>query len=273
MPLFFKLLHKVAPIEIIAHRVIWAVPILLVILAFRKQLGEYRSGFAHWSSLRWMILSSILISINWLVYVYAVNAGEVLAASLGYYLNPLVNILLGTVFLKERLNRTQWMAVAIAGLAVLLLAYGALSTLWLSVTLACSFGIYGLVRKLAPIGAVPGLAVETSLLLPIALMAALYFHGQPAHFGWGSTSTISLLLMAGGLITAIPLLLFATAARRMPYSVIGFIQYIGPTIQFLLALFLYHEPLSGARLIAFLLIWVALCVFSYDAIRRMRTAT
>lgn len=256
-------------LEIIAHRVMWAVPFLLVIMAARRQLREYWSALVHWATLRWMLVSATLISVNWLIYVWAVNGGQILAASLGYFLNPLLNILLGTVFLNEKLNRVQWTAVGVAAAGVAVLATGALDTLWISLSLAGTFGLYGLVRKLAPTGAVPGLGVETSLLLPVALVGAWWFAGDPSP-GWGSDGYTSFILAAGGAVTAVPLLLFATAARRMPYSVLGFIQYIGPSIQFLLGVFVYGETLSGARLVCFVLIWAALAIFSWDALRRMR---
>jgi chloramphenicol-sensitive protein RarD len=272
LPVFFKQVEGVPPIEIIAHRVAWAVPFLLVIMALRKQLGEYRAALTNWDSLRWMLVSAALISVNWFIYVWAVNSGHILAASLGYFLNPLLNILLGTLFLKESLGRTQWVAVGIASVGVAILAVAALGSLWISVSLAASFGIYGLVRKLAPTGAVPGLGVETTLLLPLALGGIWWFSMDTAP-GWGSNDYTDFILVAGGAVTAIPLLLFATAARRMPYSVLGFIQYVGPTIQFLLGYFVYNEELSGVRLACFGLIWLALAVFSWDALRRMRLGT
>jgi chloramphenicol-sensitive protein RarD len=276
LPLFFKQLTGVSPLEIIAHRVIWAVPLLLVIVAMRHQLRETWGAISAWTSVRWMLVSAILISANWLIYVFAVNSGHILAASLGYYFNPLLNIVMGTLFLGERLNRIQWVAVGIAGIAATVLAFGALDTMGISLSLAASFCLYGFVRKLAPVGAVPGLTIETILLWPIAMGVAYYFGQHPAdiagHRGWGSDTRITLLLITGGVVTAIPLLLFATAARRMAYSTLGFIQYIGPTIQFLLGVFLYREPLSRARILAFILIWSALALFSYDAIRRMRSA-
>jgi chloramphenicol-sensitive protein RarD len=271
MPLFFKQLAGVPAGEIISHRVIWAVPLLLVIMALRGQLSEYRAALTTWATLRWMLLSSILMSSNWLIYVWAVNSGQIVSASLGYYFNPLMNILVGTLFLGERLNRTQWVAVGIAALAAAVLAAGALGTLWISFTLGFSFCIYGLVRKMAPIGSVPGLAVETTLLLPVAIVAAYYFAHDRVTPGWGGDARIMLLLVAGGALTATPLLLFATAARRMNYSMMGFFQYIGPTIQFLLGVFLYKEHLSPARIVAFGLIWSALALFSWDAVRRVRT--
>lgn len=270
LPVFFKLLADVPAPEIIAHRVIWAVPLLILILVFRGQMKEYRDVLAKWALLRWMLASASLISVNWLVYVWAVNNGQILAASFGYYLNPLLNIMMGTIFLKERLNQTQMLAVGVAIAGVLVMAAGAFDTLWISIALAASFCAYGLVRKMAPVGSVPGLAIETSLLLPVAMAGAFWFAWQGPHTGWGSDSNTTWLLAAGGAVTAIPLLLFATAARRLNYSTMGFIQYLAPTIQFLCGVLLYNEPLTGARIVSFGLIWLALTIFSFDALRRMR---
>jgi chloramphenicol-sensitive protein RarD len=276
MPVFFKQMSAVPALEIIAHRIVWAVPLLIAIMAVRRQLGEYLGVLASWNLLRWMLASGALISVNWLVYVWAVNNGHILAASFGYYLNPLLNILMGTAFLGERLNRTQVLAVAVAAIGVMVMGAGALDTLWVSLSLAASFCAYGLVRKMAPVGAVPGLAVETTLLLPIAMAAAFWFAwgagGLGQHPGWGSDARTTWLLVAGGAITAIPLLLFATAARRMSYSALGFIQYLAPTLQFLCGVLIYNEPLTTPRMVSFALIWLALAIFSWDAIRRMRGA-
>lgn len=270
LPLFFKQMDGVPPLEIVAQRVIWAVPLLIIIMWFRKQLPEFFGIFRQWNVLRWMFLTAFLISINWLIYVWAVNNGQIVGASLGYYLNPLLNILAGTMFLGERLNRQQWLAVGIAAFAVAILAVGAFGTLWISLTLASSFCLYGLVRKTAPVGAVPGLAIETVLLFPAAFFAAAYVGENDPASGWAAGGMIMALLISGGVITAVPLLLFATAARRMNYSVLGFIQYIAPTIQFFLGIFLYGEKLSPIRLAAFALIWLALAIFSWDALRRLR---
>ncbi len=270
MPVFFRQLAAVPALEIIAHRVIWAVPLLLIIMAFRKQLGEYRDALARWSLLRWLLASAALISANWLIYVWAVNNGQILAASFGYYLNPLLNIMMGTIFLKERLNQTQLLAVGIAALGVAVMGIGALDTLWISLSLAASFCAYGLVRKMAPTGAVPGLAIETTLMLPMAMAGSFWFALGGPHVGWGSDLATTWLLVAGGAVTAIPLLLFAVAARRMSYTALGFVQYLAPTLQFLCGVLLYDEPLTMARIISFALIWMALAVFSWDAIARMR---
>ena len=273
MPVFFKQLAAVPALEIIAHRVIWAVPLLIAIMAFRRQLGEYWGALARWSMLRWMLASAALISVNWLIYVWAVNNGQILAASFGYYLNPLFNIMMATIFLKEKLNRTQVIAVGIAAVGVLVMGAGSIDTLWISIALAASFCAYGLVRKFAPVGAVPGLAIETSLILPVAMAVAFWYAYSGPHPGWGSDPNITWLLVAGGAVTAIPLLLFAVAARRMGYATLGFIQYLAPTIQFLCGWLLYDEPLTTARLVSFGLIWVALAIFSWDALRRATART
>jgi chloramphenicol-sensitive protein RarD len=272
MPVFFKLLSAVPALEIIAHRVIWAVPLLILILIFRGQMREYRDVLARWALLRWMLASALLISINWLIYVWAVNNERILAASFGYYLNPLLNIMMGTIFLKETLNQAQKVAVGVAAIGVVVMGAGTLDSVWISIALATSFCAYGLVRKMAPVGAVPGLAIETSLLLPVAMGGAFWFAYQGPHPGWGSDSDTTWLLVAGGFITAIPLLLFAISARRLDYTTMGFIQYLAPTLQFLCGVLLYNESLTAVHIASFGLIWLALAIFSADAVRRMRSA-
>lgn len=272
VPLFFALLKTVPAVEVLAQRILWAMPLCIAIMAYRGQLHEYRAAFRDWKTIRILIASSALITINWLVYIYSINSGHVLAASLGYYLNPLVNVMLGMLFLGERLSKLQALAVAIAGVGVAILLAGALDTLWISLTLAFSFGTYGLLRKLAPVGSVPGLAVETTLLFPLSLVAAIYFIRSGDGVGFAANSHDTLLLIAGGAVTAIPLLFFAVAARLMSYAALGFVQYLAPSIAFLLSLFVFHEPLDAARLGCFLLIWTSIAVFSFDMWRKMRAA-
>lgn len=268
LPIFFKQIAHVPAFEIVAHRIVWAVPLLLVIMAYRRQLGEYLSILRSWKILRWLGLSALLILANWSVYVWGVNSGQILAVALGYYLNPLLNVLLGTVFLGEKLTQRQWIAVGLAAVAVAVLAAGAFSTLWISLIAAGSFCLYGLVRKLTPVGAVPGLAVETTLLLPVAMAAAYWFAFQPdAPTGWVSDERTMLYLMLGGALTIAPLTMFAFAARRMDYSLLGFCQYIAPSLHFLVGVVLYREELSDVRLIAFGLIWTGLILFSIDALK------
>jgi len=215
-----------------------------------------------------LTISALLISVNWLVYIYAVTSGHIVAASLGYFLNPLLNVLLGYLFLSERLGKLQIIAVILAGLGVAILAMEALDTLWISVTLALSFGLYGLVRKTAPVESLPGLSVETMLLAPLAIAYAIWIYQTGPGTGWGSSANMTVLLMLGALVTAVPLLLFGSATRKIGYGTIGFIQYIGPTIQFLFGVLVYGETLSAAIIICFVLIWIALAIFSWDMIRQ-----
>lgn len=270
VPLFFKLLSSVPPAEVLAQRIVWSLPLCFLIMAFRRQIGEYLAALRDWRVLRLLLVSSVLIALNWLVYIYSIFTDHVLAASLGYYLNPLVNVMLGMIFLGERLSRLQALAVVIAGIGVAILLAGALDTLWISLTLAFSFGTYGLIRKIVPVGSLPGLAIETTLLLPLAVTGAAYYIWLGDGRGFGSEAGISWLLAAGGVVTAVPLLLFATAARRMSYAALGFVQYLAPSIAFLLSLFVFHEPLKPAQLVCFLLIWVSIAVFSFDMWRKMR---
>lgn len=270
VPLFFKLLASVPPIEVLAQRIIWSLPFCFLIMAFRRQIGDYLGALKDWRVLRMLIASSVLIAINWLAYIHAIFTDHVLAASLGYYLNPLVNVMLGMVFLGERLSRLQMLAVGVAAVGVAILLGGALDTLWISLTLAFSFGVYGLIRKVVPVGSLPGLAIETTVLLPVSLAVAAYFIWAGDGRGFGSDAGVSWLLAAGGVVTAVPLLLFATAARRMSYAALGFVQFLAPTIQFLLGLFVFGEPLKPAQLACFLLIWTSIAVFSFDMWRKLR---
>ncbi|MGN6597018.1 EamA family transporter RarD [Sphingopyxis terrae] len=270
VPLFFKLLASVPPVEVLAQRIVWSLPLCFFIMAFRRQIADYLVALRDWRVLRMLLASALLIAVNWLVYIYSIFTDHVLAASLGYYLNPLVNVMLGMVFLGERLSRLQMMAVAIAAVGVAILLGGALDTLWISLTLAFSFGLYGLLRKVVPVGSLPGLAIETTLLMPLALAASAWYLWTGDGRGFGSDPKISLLLMAGGIVTAVPLLLFATAARRMSYAALGFVQYLAPTLQFLLSLFVFAEPLKPVQLACFLLIWISIAVFSFDIWRKMR---
>ena len=271
VPVYFKLLSHVPPVEVVAQRILWSIPLLMVIMYFRKQTAEFLAIFRHRVHLRNLLASAALIAVNWLIYIWAVSTDHILAASLGYYLNPLVNVLLGRIFLAERLRPMQLVAVAIAAFGVAILIGDALDTLWVSVSLACSFALYGLIRKITPVGAVPGLAVETTLLAPLSLAALLWF-GVNGTGGFGDDAQTSGLLVLAGVVTAFPLLLFATAARRMSYASLGFVQYLAPSIVFLLGVFIYGEPLSTTKLVCFVLIWVSIVVFCIDALRTYRAA-
>ena len=271
-PLFFKLLESVPPVEVLAHRILWSLPFCFLILAARRQIGDYCATLKNWRTLRMLFASAVLIALNWLVYIYAIFTDHVIAASLGYYLNPLVNVMLGMIFLGERLSRLQILAVAIAGVGVAILLVGALDTLWISLMLAFTFAFYGLIRKVVPVGSLPGLAVETTVMLPAALAVSAWYLRVGDGRGFGADLPISLILASGGIVTAVPLLLFATAARRMRYAVLGFVQFVAPTLQFLLGLFLFAEPLKPAQLVCFLLIWSSIGLFSFDMWRKMRAA-
>jgi chloramphenicol-sensitive protein RarD len=271
VPVYFKLLNHVPPIAIVAQRILWSIPLLLVIMGLRKQLSEYAGIFRHRAHLRNLFASATLIAINLLIYIWAVSTDHILAASLGYYLNPLVNVLLGRLFLGERLRPLQMAAVAVAAIGVAVLIGDALDTLWVSVSLAFSFGLYGLIRKVTPVGSVPGLAIETTLLAPLAL-GAVFWYSQAGTGGFGDDLTTSGLLILAGVITAVPLLMFATAARRMSYASLGFVQYIAPSIAFLLGVYAYGEPLSTTKLACFVLIWTSIAIFCADAIKTYRAA-
>lgn len=264
MPLFFKQLVGISSFVVVAHRTIWAMLLLLIVLAIVKRLPEYRIIFKTPPLLRALILSSLLIASNWLVYIWSIQNDHILAASLGYYLNPLLNVVLGFFILKERLNRWQILAVLLAVAGVLVLGAGSLSTLWISLILAGTFGCYGLVRKLTPVGSIPGLAAETTMLMPIGLCFLLYTHIVGGFNGIGYSTKTDIFLILGGAATAIPLLFFAAAARKLSYTTLGFIQYIGPSIQLLLAVFLYNEPLTLPYAICFGFIWAALAVYSVN---------
>lgn len=263
-PLYFKLLQDGHPLEVMAHRVIWSLPVCLIILQFRHQMADFIAVFRDWRALRILIVSGLLIAGNWLTYIYAVFTDHVLAASLGYYLNPLLNVVLATLFLGERLTRLQLLAVSVAALGVAILVAGALDTLWLSLLLAGSFSLYGLLRKIMPVPSLPALAVETSVLMPVALIVAGTFFFTGTGAGFGRDANLTLWLVLSGVVTAVPLLTFATAARLMSYVTLGFVQYVGPTILFMLSLFVFKEPLNSSQLFCFALIWLSVAIFSYD---------
>ena len=265
MPLYLALVKTVPPVEFVGWRILWTVPVCLAIVALRGQVPQLKAAFGDWKVLRLLLVSSVLIAINWLVYVYAIMDGKLYGASLGYYLNPLVNIALGTLFLGEKLSWRQWLAVALAASGVAILLFGALDTLWITLTLACSFSLYGLVRKTAPVGSLPGLTIEASLLALPSLAVIGWFATQTAAgSAMGQSLRLDLLIMAAGVVTGVPLLLFATAARRLPYSLLGFIQFIAPTMVFVLGLTVFGEELRPSQLACFILIWLAIALFCWD---------
>lgn len=269
LPLYFKAIASVAAVDIVAHRVIWSLPFLRILLMFGGGRDKVRAAFANWKTLRILALTALLIGVNWLLYVYAVTSGHILAASFGYYLNPLANVLLGRFVLKEHLNRLQWAAVAIAAAGISVLAAGALSQLWLSLTLCATFALYGLLRKVVTVDALTGLTVETWLLFPFAIgwLAWRAFAGAPVM---GTTSSATILLLLAGVVSTTPLLLFTAAARLLRYSTLGMLQFIAPTLQFLIAVLIYGEPFTRSHAIAFAAIWIALALYVTALVRAPR---
>lgn len=269
-PLYFALLRDVPAFEVVAWRLLFTLPFCLLMIVPMRQGAALLAALRSPRTVAMLALSGVLIGTNWLIYVIAVMDGHVLAASLGYYINPLVNVLAGTIFLRERLSRLQWTAVGLAAIGVAMLAGGALDTLWISLVLAVSFAGYGLTRKLAPVDALPGLTVETLVLLPPALGLLAWQAATPQGLAIGTSWEIGLLLACAGPLTGIPLMLFAGAARRLDFSVLGFIQFLTPTGLFLLSLFVFDEPLRPLQLVCFLFIWTAIAVFCWDLFSRRR---
>lgn len=270
LPLYLVLVQSVPAFEFVAWRIIWTLPICLLIVALRRQARDLLEALANPRVLMILAASAALIAVNWLVYVWAIQHGHIYAASLGYYINPLVNVLLGTVLLAERLSRRQWFAVATAGTGVAVLAAGALTTLWISLTLAVSFGTYGLLRKQVAVGSLPGLTIESAILLLPSAGIAGWYAASPAGSSFTDSIGLSLAIVLGGILTAVPLLLFAIAARRMDYSTLGFIQFLAPSIVFVLGLTVFEKPLHTAELVCFGLIWIALAIFVWDLLAKRR---
>ena len=271
-PLYWRLLLPVPALELVAHRVVWALVMVAAWITVKHRWGEVRGVVGSARTMAALAASTVLIAVNWLTYVWAVNSGHVLDASLGYYINPLVSVMLGLAVLRERLSRRQGVAVLLAATGVVVLSAGHGSLPWISLVLAFSFGLYGLLRKTVRAAAAVGLLFETAVLTPFAagLLALLAARGGGA-FGHASPGT-DLLLVASGLITAVPLILFTEGARRLPLSTLGLLQYLSPTAQFLLAVLVYRERFTAVDAVTFVLIWSALAVFTADLRIRLREA-
>jgi chloramphenicol-sensitive protein RarD len=271
-PVYLHALSGVPALQVIAHRVLWSCVFLLSWMLLRGQLGRLSVAFSRPALLARLALTALLISCNWLLYVWSVTHGHIIDTSLGYYINPLVNVVLGVFVLHERLSRAQWVAVSLAAFAVLYLALLAGRPPWIACILAVTFSLYGLVRKVISVDALPGLATETLLLVPLSL----------AYLGWcqwtgnGALTThgaaVATLLIGSGLVTAIPLFLFAYGARALPYSTVGVLQYIAPSLQLLCGVVLFRESFGPALAAGFALIWAALVIFAADGLWRARTA-
>lgn len=266
LPIFWKALQHVPALEILAHRMVWSLAVVLLLVALQRHWRWLNAAFRSRRTLLTFMSTALLLSVNWFVYIWAVNTGHIVESSLGYFINPLMNVLLGIVFLKERLRLWQGAAIAVALSGVLYLTFNYGQLPWIALTLAVSFGLYGLLRKTAALNSLEGLTLETILLFPPALAYLLYLQwiGSAAL---GNTDAITaILLVGGGIATAAPLLLFAAGARRITLTSLGILQYIAPTLQFLIGVFLYDEPLTGARLIGFCLIWIALLLYTAEGV-------
>ena len=273
MPLYLQLVKSVPAVEYVAWRILFTLPLCFAIVAWRKAGPEVRAVLRDRRALLTLLASSALIGVNWFLYVWAIQTDHVYAASLGYYILPLMMMLLGLVVLGEKLNRLQWAAVALAGAGVAALAAGALTTLWLSLTMAITFGTYGLLRKTVSAGPVAGLTLESLILAPIALAMVWWFAAQPAGSALAQSPLVAAAVAWGGPMTAVPLIMFAFAARRLPYTVVGFLQFTSPTIVFLLGLLVFGEELKPAQLACFVAIWFAALLFVWDMIRGARART
>ncbi|MEL0287600.1 MAG: EamA family transporter RarD [Gammaproteobacteria bacterium] len=268
-PIYFRAVGEVPPFEIIAHRVVWSVVLLLAVLAVTRQMGSLNVGRRQ---LVILFGTAILLSINWLVFVTAVTQGQVIATSLGYFINPLVSVFLGLIFLKETLRPVQWLALIIAfsGVSIQVIDLGELPII--SLTLAFSFGFYGLIRKQVNLPAVAGLTLETLLVLPIALGYLLYLSQTGALSFGQSDVSLDVLLIAGGAITSVPLMCFAAAVIRLPLVIAGLFQYLAPTLSLLLAIFVFGEPFSVIQLVSFSCVWVALALFTAESLYQFKRA-
>ena len=272
-PLYFPLLEPAGGLEIVAHRVLWSLLFVGILLTVLRRWAHVRALVTDRRRLLVLLGAAVLIAGNWLVFVYGVNSGHVVETSLGYFINPLVSVLLGVVVFSERLRPLQWTAVAIAAVAVAVLTIDYGRPPWIALALAGTFGLYGLMKKLVRTEAAPGLFVETALVsVPAAVVVAVAHTGGDGTFGNAGTGH-ALLLVSSGVATAVPLLLFAASARRIPLSTVGVLQYLTPTMQLAIGVFVYGEPMPPARLVGFAIVWVALAVFTVDLLRHARAGS
>jgi chloramphenicol-sensitive protein RarD len=266
-PIYFKALGDVSPLEILSHRVVWSFFLLAALLHFGRRWRNVRDVIKSKQKLMYLVTTAVLVGANWLIFIWAVNSDHMLDASLGYYINPLINVLLGMLFLGERLRKLQWFAVALAacGVLVQLFVFGSIPTV--AIALALSFGFYGLLRKKVSLEAQTGLFVETLVLLPAAAIYLMWIADTPTSNFTQNPLNLNLLLISAGIITTLPLLCFTGAATRLKLSTLGFFQYIGPSLMFLLAVLIYGEAFTTDKAITFAFIWGALVVFSFDGLR------
>jgi len=265
-PIYIKWLQAVPAVEILAHRVVWSLGFVAAILALQRRWAWLANLAANPAIMLRFVATASVVSINWGTYIWAINSDRVVDASLGYFINPLVNVLFGALLLRERMRPVQWLSVAIAALGVAWLTWQAGTLPWIGLLLAVSFGTYGLLRKTAPLGAAEGLALETTLLFPLAFGYLAWLTAHQQNTLLEASATTRWLLVAAGPITAVPLLLFAAGARRIPLSLLGLLQYIGPSIQLLLGVWLYHEPFEPAKAAGYATIWAALALYTAESL-------
>lgn len=271
-PLYLRQVASVHPVEVVLHRSAWSLLFLLGLLVLLRRFGWLRSALKQPRLLGLFALSALLLSCNWLVYVFAVQSGHVVEASLGYFINPIVSVLLGVLVLHERLNRVQWSAVALAAAGVLWLTMLAGRPPWIALVLAISFGLYGLMRKTSALGALEGLTLETLLLAPLVLPALAWWTWTGQGAMARGDMALNAWLLLGGPLTALALVWFAAGARRLPLTTVGLLQYLSPTLQLALGVWVFHEPFDRAKLLGFVFIWAALGLYSLEGWRRSRVA-
>ena len=270
VPVYWKLLRFVPAVQILAHRFVWTCFFIILLLSWQRRWPEVLANLRSRRTALFCAGSGVAIAINWFVFIWAVNAGHVLETSLGYFMTPLVNVLFGAMLLRERLSRPQIASVLLATSAVCFLTFGFGRLPWLALTICLSFGFYGLLRKVSGAAPIPGLFLETTVIVPFAAGCLLYLERKHTlHFGL-STPGLSLLLISTGIVTGVPLLWFAHAARHLRLTTLGFLQYLAPSCTFFLGVFVFHEPFRRAQMLTFALIWIALAIFTFDAVRRWR---
>ncbi|MDM8525679.1 EamA family transporter RarD [Desulfococcaceae bacterium HSG8] len=269
-PIYWKMLKAVPAFEILMHRIVWSFVFLLPLLLLQKRWGELRAAVRNPRTFFVLIFTTLIVACNWLIFIWAINNDHILQTSLGYYITPLVNVLLGTIFLGERLRPPQILALALACAGVLYLALWVGEFPWVSLTLAFSFGFYGLIRKVIPVAPLPGLCVETLILSLPALIYLYYLDSIGTGVIFRVSIVTDIFIMGSALVTGLPLLLFTEGAKRLHLSTVGFLQYIAPSCTFILAVSVYNEPISQAQIAAFVSVWLALCIYSADSLRHYR---
>jgi chloramphenicol-sensitive protein RarD len=271
-PIYFKALQSVSALEIMFHRVVWSFLFLILVVLIRREWPRLKGELSSPKIFLVYTLAACLLAANWLVYIYGVNSGQVVETSLGYFINPLFSVALGVLFLRERLRLTQWLPIALAACGVIYLTLELGKLPWIALALATTFSLYGLLKKVAPLGALYGLTLETAILFIPGLLYLFFLESNNQGAFASAEGSVTILLALAGVITSVPLLLFATAARSIPLYMVGLLQYIAPTCQFLLGVFLYQEPFTQTQLIGFSIIWIALAIYSFEGLIVRRRA-